>query len=767
MHLLSSLRARIIFNITVLLIIISIVTAMLSFARETRAQRNFILARAQTLGTTLAEIISTTEDTEKLLARVVNAAGKTSNVSWIKITNPSFHCIYSTNSSFKGKDFHNSYKNFLPFFKENHPFFIIQRDQSHQEFIFPLKSKNFPLGYMIFNVFLPEYSIKTQVREWPIILTSLLILFLGFFLAIIISQFILNPIEKLTSAARRMAEGDFDTLVELEGDEKLKNLADTFNFMADQIRTFLSQLQEKNILLENNYKEVTDLYRIATQVTSSLDVPRTTQGFLESLQETLEADYCYLKWNNPTKGIPGGYFSSTVHGDELEKQSKDLHEILKLVKDKIHSVMQERAPYHYLFVPLFAALKPLGFIIVSRAEKPFKPEELRFIKTLSPQFSQTLLNLSLYSETKYMSDYITNTINSLSEGVITIEQNFQVTIANGAFFQIIGIETEKTFPIPLDNILKEIRNSKLRAKLKKLFLDYPMPRDKVEIKLDLKKGKYKIITCEFFPLLTRAAEFQGKVFVIDDITEKKHLEEEMIQHEKLLTLGRMAASINHEIGNAITPIKTLTGVIRGKSDDKDTNKFLDVILKELDRLEQLLSSLKQFSKKIVIEPEKVMLAPFFERLQLLMERELKEQNINLEFKSPKQLSWYFDPVKIQQTLINLISNSVDSLIETETLNPEVKIHAQCIFSGQLLRINVTDNGQGIKTEQYEEIFEAFYTTKTKGTGLGLALCKQVVHLHGGRIHHVEDNQCGAHFMIDLPRRSFQSDISSKSLKNRR
>jgi C4-dicarboxylate-specific signal transduction histidine kinase len=134
---------------------------------------------------------------------------------------------------------------------------------------------------------------------------------------------------------------------------------------------------------------------------------------------------------------------------------------------------------------------------------------------------------------------------------------------------------------------------------------------------------------------------------------------------------------------------------------------------------------------------------------LLFEYEIKKTNIKLEFDPVESLEpLYVDEIQVQQILVNLVKNSLDALVESGQAGGRILIELST--QGRQVMIAVTDNGPGVPEALQPRLFESFFTTKPKGVGLGLAICKNIAGAHGGNLVYRPAETGGSRFVLSLP-----------------
>jgi signal transduction histidine kinase len=212
-----------------------------------------------------------------------------------------------------------------------------------------------------------------------------------------------------------------------------------------------------------------------------------------------------------------------------------------------------------------------------------------------------------------------------------------------------------------------------------------------------------------------------------NITEKKRLESIAEAANLMDNIGFIFSSIRHELGNPINSIKVSLSVLDSNLDvyDKsDIKRFIDRNLADIGRVEYLLKTLKNFSIFERPDIEKIELTGLLNSFSELVNKDLIRKQVRLVTNTSSQpLYGFLDPRAFQQVLLNLVANAVDSLREVEP-----KRISLSMFRDENNQINLilSDNGCGISQEEQRNLFKPFYTTKQKGTGLGLVIVKKML-----------------------------------------
>jgi len=235
-----------------------------------------------------------------------------------------------------------------------------------------------------------------------------------------------------------------------------------------------------------------------------------------------------------------------------------------------------------------------------------------------------------------------------------------------------------------------------------------------------------------------------------DITERIRMEQKVRETEKMAYIGQITASLSHEIRNPLSAVKMNLQILKKnvflRGNDK---RRLDISVREVNRLEGILRELLDFAKPLSLDILSVSINQILSECVDLLETKLLQKKLTLGLVLDEDIpEFQADHGKLEQTFINLLLNSIDASHN----GGNIQIASQYGLSGGHPRIKITidDNGAGIPGEYLEEIFKPFFTTKTKGTGLGLATVNRIVKAHGGIVTAANRDFGGASFRISLP-----------------
>lgn len=288
-------------------------------------------------------------------------------------------------------------------------------------------------------------------------------------------------------------------------------------------------------------------------------------------------------------------------------------------------------------------------------------------------------------------------------------------------YEYIKLDYHKTFRQALDKVF----NTGKPDQFESLFVDHTW----WEIRLIPLKQNDQVISA---------------MLICTNTTERKHLQENILRSEKLATVGQLASSIGHEIRNPLGVIKNSCYFLHMKLKDiadQKVIKHVDIIEREINSANLIVSELLDFAKN---KPPIVNEANIPNVIQSALTNITIPSNVQVITKFSEIPQIFVDPEQIRRVFLNIIQNAVQAMPEGGKLEIRIKKLADSV------KIIFKDTGVGITTENLPKLFTPLFSTKTKGVGLGLTICKQIVEGHGGKIMVKSKVNEGSSFTIILP-----------------
>ena len=344
-----------------------------------------------------------------------------------------------------------------------------------------------------------------------------------------------------------------------------------------------------------------------------------------------------------------------------------------------------------------------------------------------------------------------------SLGIIHFDQNGVIVGCNKKFAEIMGSSRKKLIGF---NMLKSMQDKKMLSAIERALSggtgyyegDY----------LSVTGGKLTPMRAIYNRIISEDGSVLGGLSLYEDITEKKKLEAQLQQAQKMEAVGTLAGGIAHDFNNILQAIFGYTEILlMGKEPSNPDYEKLEAIEKSAQRASDLTKRLLIFSRKVESKLRLVNLNNEIEQVSQMLERTIPKM-INIELHLSEDIKIInADPAQIEQIMMNLGVNARDAMpdggrliFETENviLDEEYcKIHSGS-KPGQYVKLSISDNGHGMDKETLRHIFEPFYTTKDtgKGTGLGLAMVYGIVKSHNGYIMCYSEPDEGTTFKIYFP-----------------
>lgn len=323
------------------------------------------------------------------------------------------------------------------------------------------------------------------------------------------------------------------------------------------------------------------------------------------------------------------------------------------------------------------------------------------------------------------------TFDAIKEPIAIIDHQYNVLRSNVAFenqthslkcYELFASSNEPCPGCPLHETLEK---------------NIPFKKD-----LIVNKKNFQVFS---YPMQIKS-DLRSVVHSYRDRTQEKKLYSKLLQTEKLLSIGRLAGHLSHELNNPLTGIRSMVQILKSQLDEKHPN-YADLmeIEKATERCFKVLNNFMDFSNPKKMKSEPVDISDVVNKTIPLLKVALRNHNLKLYLNSQKKSIWA-DPNMLQHVIFNLVNNS------TQALKAKGEIIIETYFTKTKVGLVIADTGEGIPKEIQKFIFEPFFTTKPEGegTGLGLSIVKNIIENTLGKISYQDNQPKGAKFIIEWP-----------------
>jgi two-component system, NtrC family, sensor kinase len=402
-------------------------------------------------------------------------------------------------------------------------------------------------------------------------------------------------------------------------------------------------------------------------------------------------------------------------------------------------------------IGVIALGKPAG-----RAE--FSSEDLELLSALAGYAAIAIDNAGLYEsvenkarELERLKLYTENILESIDVAVVALDVRGTVTSCNRAFEELYGIGRADICGHPVESVLTEDVVESIRSLTGADRWTVKDPAHLLRLQIANRRGDRLRVNLALIPLAGVAGQDEGSLVVLDDITEKARLEEQLQQVEKLSSLGLLAAGIAHEVNTPITGISSYTQMLLRQTSEGDASKaILEKIERQTFRAAEIVNGLLNFARVNGTEFTDLDLNRLIQDSLSLLEHQFHQGKIRVKSDLGAGLPQvYGNAGKLQQVFVNLFMNARDAMPRGGDLGIRTSMNDTMVV------VEIKDSGVGISRENLQRIFDPFFTTKStgRGTGLGLAVTYGILQDHGGRIFVDSEPGRGTCFTVKLPTRA--------------
>jgi two-component system, NtrC family, sensor kinase len=513
------------------------------------------------------------------------------------------------------------------------------------------------------------------------------------------------------------------------------------------------------------------LVTFARELNSDLDLERLSTRLVERVTETLAVDRMALLLTDPAES--GSSFVAVASSGVLDEApiqitrdsalgqrllagqtvSMDDPQPLRRISGDETAVWRS-AGWH-AFVPCVAKEVTIGVLAVGRRARlePLSSEDMALLGAVASQAATALENARLYGQLRVKADEIErlrqfsdSVVESLSDGLFVIDLDDRVLRWNRSLEQLfkfdrtraIGRRVSALFPPSfVDQLMAARRDSPEGATL----LRVPLTSGPTELPRPL------MLNVGIAPFQTADGVKAGWIVVIEDITDRASLEEQLRVSEKMAAIGLLAAGVAHEVNTPLTGISSFTQMLLDKADPEDPKtQLLEKIERQTFRAAKIVNSLLNMARPSDAEAGKLDVNAVIGDVLSLLEHQFKTSRIQVRRDLAPVAPIRGFEYQLQQVFLNLFLNARDAMPKGGWLSVSSSIR------GDVVTVEVADTGSGIPSEHIHRIYDPFFTTKVdgRGTGLGLSVTYGIVQEHLGTLTCESVVGQGTRFTLTLP-----------------
>jgi len=326
-------------------------------------------------------------------------------------------------------------------------------------------------------------------------------------------------------------------------------------------------------------------------------------------------------------------------------------------------------------------------------------------------------------------DYLNSILESMSDGVIATDPHGVITTFNHAARAVLGYAAEEAIGQPFRDLFGR---------------EFHVPPGPGGMRLPAKSGRMVPVTERDSPIADQEDHRIGHVKVFQDLSELEALRRQLRQVDRLAAIGEMAATVAHEIRNPLGGIRGFAALLaQDIAPDSPQARLVDKIITGTKTLDRVVNELLEYTRPVELRLQPT---PCLELLQAARGYvETDGRAIAITTAVPPGLKVLADPDKMRQVFLNVLLNAVQSIED----DGEVRVTAT--VEENVVTVAIEDTGCGMNEDMLGQVFSPFYSTKEKGTGLGLAVAAKVVEGHGGAITATSEPGRGSTFSIQLAR----------------
>ena len=542
-------------------------------------------------------------------------------------------------------------------------------------------------------------------------------------------------------------------------------------FVFQPIRNWIQEVLDRHVFYKDRYDYRLTLIEFARELSAETDLNGVLNSVAERLIRTLSIRHmAFFLEDEKTVGDFRLYLTSGWSRpvpDIMDLSYLQLPEDSQyLFYERTRNVLDARMLSHpaavrhtiadldlTYYVPCNARGRIIAWMGVSRTEKGdfLSSDDVELLVTMAGYVGIAIENARLYrslqrkaDEYERLKEFSENIVESINVGILAADLDDRVESWNNQIERLTGIPRDAAIGHRLSELLPDTfmaHYDRLRHEsgVHNIY-KFELPASPI--------SEASTLNIAVAPLISKDGQRIGQLIIFDDVTERAQLESRLVQADKLTSIGLLAAGVAHEVNTPLAVISTYAQMLAKQvQGDEGKSKLLEKIAKQTFRASEIVNSLLNFSRTSTTEYVEINLNKVLGETISLVAPQLTSSKVTVRQSFDQNLGMVKgNSGKLQQVFLNLVLNARDAMEG----GGDLEVATFC--ENNVVRVLISDTGQGIPAELLSRIYDPFFTTKPpkKGTGLGLAVTYGIVREHGGTIDVQSRQGEGTRFQLEFP-----------------
>jgi PAS domain S-box-containing protein len=453
------------------------------------------------------------------------------------------------------------------------------------------------------------------------------------------------------------------------------------------------------------------------------------------------------------KVVLGKGYSGVITGSSLElliREGKirvinDLQDYLekKPSSDSTRLIVREGMKSS-LTLPLLIDGKPVGVMFFSsRSAGVYRPEHEDFLRNIVGHMSIAVERARLVDGLRERTEFLENILQNSLDAIVVVDGQNRIKTWNEGARRIFGYSAEEAIGRSYEMLLVDEERHTPEATRIQEALERDGFLRRCECFRRTKDGRRLVVEITATLLKDKKGRPIGRSCIARDMTDVKAMQQELIRTQSLAVVGEMAATVAHEIKN---PLAGISGAIQvlaeGMPKNDGRREIVGEILDQVRRLDTTVRDLLNFAKPITPSLQNVDLGNSLTSVWKMLAPQSEAKSIRFSLEG-SEACIKADPHLLRQVWVNLFQNAIEAMSKGGEVCTRITL-------GKNVRVEIRDTGNGIDPAAVDKIWRPFFTTKTRGTGLGLPIVKKIVEAHGGRIWCESVPKKSTTFFVEIP-----------------